>query len=72
LDTSFGHFKTDQLKRPARPPAQVTGFQMAGELLGLDAVSGDRHPATPWGARAVKYARFCFPGWKNCSASPMA
>lgn len=37
----FGHFKTYQIN--AAGEAQITGFQMAGELLGLDAISGDRH-----------------------------
>jgi CRP/FNR family transcriptional regulator len=38
----LGHFKTAHLN--AAGAAQVTGFQMAGELLGLDAISADRHP----------------------------
>ena len=37
----FGHFKTYQIN--AAGEAQITGFQMAGELLGMDAISGDRH-----------------------------
>ena len=37
----FGHFKTYQIN--ASGDAQITGFQMAGELLGMDAISGDRH-----------------------------
>lgn len=37
----FGHFKTRQLS--AEGDEQVTGFQMAGELLGWDAISTDRH-----------------------------
>ncbi len=37
----FGHFKTYQIN--AAGDAQITGFQMAGELLGMDAISGDRH-----------------------------
>ena len=37
----FGHFKTFQVN--AAGEAQITGFQMAGELLGMDAISGDRH-----------------------------
>ena len=37
----FGHFKTYQDN--ASGEQQITGFQMAGELLGMDAVSGDRH-----------------------------
>ena len=37
----FGHFKTYQIN--AAGEAQITGFQMAGELLGMDAISADRH-----------------------------
>jgi CRP/FNR family transcriptional regulator len=37
----FGHFKTYQVN--AAGEAQITGFQMAGELLGMDAISGDRY-----------------------------
>jgi len=37
----FGHFKTYQVN--AGGGQQITGFQMAGELLGLDAISSERH-----------------------------
>jgi len=37
----FGLFKTEGLMADGRE--QVTGFQMAGELLGLDGISSDRH-----------------------------
>jgi CRP/FNR family transcriptional regulator len=37
----LGHFKTYQVN--AAGEAQITGFQMAGELLGMDAISGDRY-----------------------------
>jgi CRP/FNR family transcriptional regulator len=37
----YGHFKTYQVN--AAGEEQITGFQMAGELLGMDAISGDRH-----------------------------
>jgi CRP/FNR family transcriptional regulator len=37
----FGHFKTTQVN--AFGGTQITGFQMAGELLGMDAISADRH-----------------------------
>lgn len=36
-----GHFKTSQLSSSG--VQQITGFQMAGELLGLDAIAGNRH-----------------------------
>ncbi len=38
---STGFFKTSILHEDGR--SQVTGFQMAGEILGLDAISTDRH-----------------------------
>ncbi|MES2016899.1 MAG: fumarate/nitrate reduction transcriptional regulator Fnr [Pseudomonadota bacterium] len=37
----FGHFKTYQVN--AAGEQQITGFQMAGELLGMDAISSDHH-----------------------------
>lgn len=37
----IGHFKTHRMS--ADGAEQITGFQMAGELLGLDAISTDRH-----------------------------
>lgn len=37
----LGHFKTYQIN--AGGEQQITGFQMAGELLGMDAISTDRH-----------------------------
>jgi CRP/FNR family transcriptional regulator len=37
----LGHFKTYQINPNGEE--QVTGFQMAGELLGMDAISADRH-----------------------------
>jgi len=37
----LGHFKTYQIN--ASGDQQITGFQMAGELLGMDAISTDRH-----------------------------
>jgi CRP/FNR family transcriptional regulator len=37
----FGHFKTYQVN--AGGEQQITGFQMAGELLGMDAISAERH-----------------------------
>ncbi|MFC3108756.1 fumarate/nitrate reduction transcriptional regulator Fnr [Undibacterium arcticum] len=37
----FGHFKTYQINPSGEQ--QITGFQMAGELLGMDAISADRH-----------------------------
>ena len=36
-----GHFKTHQLS--ADGVEQITGFQMTGELLGMDAISTDHH-----------------------------
>ena len=37
----LGHFKTSQIN--VNGEQQVTGFQMTGELLGMDAISADRH-----------------------------
>ena len=37
----LGHFKTSQVNTGGNQ--QITGFQMAGELLGMDAISTDRH-----------------------------
>ena len=37
----LGHFKTYQINPSGEQ--QITGFQMAGELLGMDAISADRH-----------------------------
>ena len=37
----LGHFKTHQIHPSGNQ--QITGFQMAGELLGMDAISTDRH-----------------------------
>ncbi|MES2758925.1 MAG: helix-turn-helix domain-containing protein [Pseudomonadota bacterium] len=37
----FGHFKTYQFNGAGEQ--QITGFQMAGELLGLDGLGGERH-----------------------------
>jgi CRP/FNR family transcriptional regulator len=41
----LGHFKTYQVNRDG--VEQITGFQMAGELLGMDAISADRTTAPP-------------------------
>ena len=37
----FGHFKTYQID--AGGGQQITGFQMGGELLGMDAIGSERH-----------------------------
>jgi CRP/FNR family transcriptional regulator len=37
----FGHFKTYQINPSGAQ--QITGFQMAGDLLGMDAIGTDRH-----------------------------
>lgn len=37
----LGHFKTYQVSPGGEQ--QITGFQMSGELLGMDAISTDRH-----------------------------
>lgn len=40
----LGHFKAYQVNRDGAE--QITGFQMAGELLGMDAISTDLHHCT--------------------------
>jgi len=40
----LGHFKTCQVSQDG--VEQITGFQMAGELLGMDAISTDLHHCT--------------------------
>jgi CRP/FNR family transcriptional regulator len=40
----LGHFKTCQISQDG--VEQITGFQMAGELLGMDAISTDLHHCT--------------------------
>ncbi len=37
----LGHFKTYQIN--SNGEQQITGFQMNGEMLGMDAISADRH-----------------------------
>ncbi len=37
----LGHFKTHRLSTAGKD--QITGFQMAGELLGMDAIGTERH-----------------------------
>jgi CRP/FNR family transcriptional regulator len=50
----FGHFKTFQVN--AAGSEQITGFQMAGELLGMDAISTDRHHCD---AQALEDSEVC-------------
>ena len=50
----LGHFKSDQINPGGEE--QVTGFQMAGELLGMDAISTDRHHC---GAVALEDSEVC-------------
>lgn len=50
----FGHFKTYQLN--ARGEQQINGFQMPGELLGLDAIGSDEHHC---GAIALEDSEVC-------------
>lgn len=38
---SIGHFKTEQYS--ARGKTQITGFQLPGDLLGMDAIATGRH-----------------------------
>ncbi len=50
----FGHFKTAQVN--LRGNQQITGFQMAGDLLGMDAIGSGRHSCT---AVALDDAEVC-------------
>jgi CRP/FNR family transcriptional regulator len=50
----FGHFKTAQVN--LRGQQQVTGFQMAGDVLGLDAIGSGLHSCT---AVALDDAEVC-------------
>ena len=50
----LGHFKTYQVNRDG--VEQITGFQMAGELLGMDAISADLHHCT---AMALEDSEVC-------------
>ena len=50
----LGHFKTYQLSQDGQE--QITGFQMAGELLGMDAISTDRHQCI---AQALEDSEVC-------------
>jgi len=56
-----GFFKTCLASEDGRD--QVTGFQMAGELLGLDGT-----PATRWRWKTRRSASFPTASWKNCHA----
>ncbi len=49
-----GTIKTTGLMEDGR--VQVTGFYLAGELLGIDAISDDRHPCS---AEAVEATEIC-------------
>jgi CRP/FNR family transcriptional regulator len=50
----FGHFKTFQINTSGSP--QITGFQMAGELLGMDAINVGRNHCS---AVALEDAEVC-------------
>ncbi|MTV36356.1 fumarate/nitrate reduction transcriptional regulator Fnr [Duganella radicis] len=50
----FGHFKTYQVN--PRGEQQINGFQMPGELLGLDAIGAERHQC---GAVALEDSEVC-------------
>ncbi|MES2116567.1 MAG: fumarate/nitrate reduction transcriptional regulator Fnr [Pseudomonadota bacterium] len=50
----FGHFKTAQIN--LRGEQQITGFQMAGDLLGMDAIGAGRHACN---AVALEDAEVC-------------
>jgi len=49
-----GAFKTAELLPDGR--GQISGFHLAGELLGIDAINADRHPCT---AEALEPSEVC-------------
>jgi CRP/FNR family transcriptional regulator, anaerobic regulatory protein len=55
-----GFFKTDVILEDGRD--QVTGFQMAGELLGLDGISTERHACN---AVALEDSEVCLIGFQH-------
>jgi hypothetical protein len=61
-----GFFKTDVLLEDGRE--QVTGFQMAGELLGLDGISTEHHSCNAVALEDSESAPSPSRGWKSCRA----
>ena len=61
-----GFFKTDVLLEDGRE--QVTGFQMTGELLGLDASAQKPTPAMPSPSRTARSAPSPSRTWKGSRA----
>ena len=59
-----GFFKTSIASEDGRD--QVTGFQMAGEVIGLDGIVNDPTPATPWRWKTPRSASCRLPTLKRC------
>jgi CRP/FNR family transcriptional regulator len=60
-----GFFKTDVLLEDGRE--QVTGFQMAGELLGLDGISTEHHTCNAIALEDSESLRHPLLAWKSLS-----
>ena len=62
----FGHFKTSHVN--AGGDQQIAGFQMAGELLGMDAISSERHHCDAVALADSEICEILLHAWKTCSA----
>ncbi|MGH8129301.1 MAG: cyclic nucleotide-binding domain-containing protein [Steroidobacteraceae bacterium] len=54
-----GTVKTSRLDREGRE--QVLGFHLPGEIIGLNAIDGDRYPCSAVALDDVQLCRFSFP-----------
>ena len=62
----LGHFKTYQINPGGEE--QVTGFQMAGELLAWTPSALIATTVMRWRWKTAKCVKFLFPAWNNCWA----
>jgi CRP/FNR family transcriptional regulator len=63
----LGHFKTFQSN--TNGGQQITGFQMAGELLGMDAIGAGQHLCEAVALEDSEVCEIPFAAWKTCSAT---
>ncbi len=61
-----GFFKTDLIAEDGRD--QVTGFQMAGEILGMDGISNDRHSCNAVALEDSEVCRIPFDTLENLAS----
>jgi CRP/FNR family transcriptional regulator len=61
-----GFFKTDVLTEDGRD--QVTGFQMAGEILGMDGISTDRHTCNAIALEDSEVCNIPFAQWEQLAS----